>query len=61
MPVLIIAGRYDRVSIPWFAVKYKDYVPQAEFIMFEKSGHFPFIEEHGKFIQVVSRFLTGTK
>jgi len=61
MPVLIIAGRYDRVSIPWYAVKYKDYVPQAEFVMLEKSGHFPFVEEHIKFIELVSRFLAGTK
>jgi proline iminopeptidase len=61
MPVLIIAGRYDRVSIPRFAVKYEDYAPQAEFVMFEKSGHFPFIEEQAKFMEVVSRFLVGTK
>ena len=61
MPVLIIAGRYDRVSIPRFAVKYKDYAPQAEFVMLEKSGHFPFVEEQEKFMEVVSRFLSGTK
>jgi proline iminopeptidase len=61
MPVLIIAGRYDRVCIPRFSVKFKEYAPQAEFVMFEKSGHYPFIEEHEKFIEVVSRFLAATK
>lgn len=29
--------------------------------MFEKSGHYPFVEEQDKFIEVVSRFLAGTK
>lgn len=60
MPILIIAGRYDRVSIPRFAVRYKDYVPQARFVMFEKSGHFPFVEEQDEFMSIISRFLTGS-
>jgi proline iminopeptidase len=61
MPVLIIAGRYDRISIPRFAVRYKDYAPQAAFVMFEKSGHYPFIEEQAKFMEVLLRFLMGAK
>ncbi|MBS1496386.1 MAG: alpha/beta fold hydrolase, partial [Bacteroidetes bacterium] len=34
MPVLIIAGRYDRVAVPSMQVKYKEYCPQAQFVMF---------------------------
>src|SRR6478672_3335924 len=34
MPILIIAGRYDRVAVPWMEVKYKEYCPQAQFVMF---------------------------
>ena len=41
MPILITAGRYDRVAVPYMMVKYKDYCPQAKFVMFEKSGHNP--------------------
>lgn len=57
MPVLILQGRFDRISIPRFAVKYKTYAPQAEFVMFEKSGHNPYLEEHEKTFKVIEEFL----
>jgi proline iminopeptidase len=57
MPILIVAGRYDRISDPRFAVKYKIYAPQAEFVMFEKSGHNPYLEEHEKFFKILNKFL----
>jgi proline iminopeptidase len=61
MPALIVAGRYDRVCVPSFSVCYKEYAPQAEFVMFEKSGHYPFIEEQELYMNVVARFLGGPK
>jgi proline iminopeptidase len=57
MPILIIAGRYDRVSVPWMAVKYKEYCPQAKFVMFEKSGHNPQVEERAKEFTLIREFL----
>ncbi len=57
MPILITAGRYDRISDPRFAVKYKTYAPRAEFVMFEKSGHNPYVEEREKFFKVLTDFL----
>ena len=57
MPVLIIAGRYDRVSVPKFAVLYKKYCPQAKFVMFEQSGHNPQIEEQEKEFDLIRTFL----
>ncbi len=57
MPVLIIAGRFDRIAIPRFSERFKEYCPQAKFVMFEKSGHLPFIEETRKYFQVVEEFL----
>ncbi len=59
MPILIAAGRYDRISDPRFAVKYKMYAPQAKFVMFEKSGHNPYLEENDKFFEVLTDFLKG--
>ena len=59
MPILITAGRYDRISDPRFAVKYKMYAPQAQFVMFEKSGHNPYLEEHEKFFKVLNDFLNN--
>jgi proline iminopeptidase len=57
MPILIIAGRYDRVSVPSFAVQYKKYCPQAQFVMFEKSGHNPQVEEPEKEFKLIREFL----
>jgi len=57
MPILVIAGRYDRISLPQFALKYKTYAPQASFVMMEKSGHFPYIEEPQKMLSVLRDFL----
>lgn len=57
MPILIYAGRYDRVAVPWMQVKYKEYCPQAEFVMFERSGHNPQVEEPGATISLIRKFL----
>ncbi|WP_245132276.1 alpha/beta fold hydrolase [Mucilaginibacter straminoryzae] len=57
MPVLIIGGRYDRVAVPSMMVKFKEYCPQATFVMFEKSGHNPQVEEPEKEFPVINSFL----
>jgi proline iminopeptidase len=57
MPVLIYAGRYDRVAVPWMEVEYKEYCPQAKFIMFEKSGHNPQVEESEVLFKRIKEFL----
>lgn len=57
MPILIYAGRYDRVAVPWMEIKYKEYCPQAEFVMFERSGHNPQVEEPEATIKLIRDFL----
>jgi len=57
MPVLIIAGRFDRVAVPSMQVKYKEYCPQAQFVMFERSGHNPQVEEPEKEFKIIKDFL----
>jgi len=57
MPVLIYTGRFDRVAVPWMAIKFKEYCPQAQFVMFEKSGHNPQDEEPEKLFAVINNFL----
>lgn len=54
---LIIAGRYDGVSTPEFAVQYKTFMPQAQFEMFENSAHNPYLEEPEKFYTLLNTFL----
>ncbi len=57
MPVLIYGGRYDRVAIPAMMIKFKTYCPQAEFVMFEKSGHNPQVEQPDKLFPIIEKFL----
>jgi len=58
MPILILAGRFDRAAVPWMMVKYKEYCPQAQFVLFEKSCHNTFIEEPAKTFELIRTFLS---
>lgn len=57
MPVLIYGGRYDRVAVPVMMEKFKEYCPQAKFVMFEKSGHNPQIEQPSELFPLIENFL----
>lgn len=59
MPILIYGGRYDRVAVPRMMVEYKMYCPQAEFVMFEESGHNPQVEEPTKLFTLIRKFLSN--
>jgi proline iminopeptidase len=56
IPTLIVAGRYDGVSTPEYNVQYKTFMPKAQFVMFEKSGHNPYLEEADKFFKLMDEF-----
>jgi len=55
-PTLIVAGRYDGVSTPQYAIQYKEFMPKAQFEMFEQSGHNPYLEEPEKFFDLMDDF-----
>ncbi len=57
MPILILAGRFDRIGLPRYSLQFKNYAPQARFVMFEKSGHYPFIEENAETVRILKEFL----
>lgn len=57
IPVLIYGGRYDRVAVPAMMIKFKEYCPQAKFVMFEYSGHNPQVEEPQKLFDLLRDFL----
>ena len=57
MPLLIMAGRWDRLVAPRYSIKFKKYAPQARFVIFEKSGHFPYVEEPEEYFTLVREFL----
>ncbi|MFH6767547.1 alpha/beta hydrolase [Gaetbulibacter aquiaggeris] len=53
---LIVAGRYDGVSTPEYNIQYKTFMPQAQFVMFEESGHNPYLEEPETFYALFETF-----
>lgn len=57
MPILIYGGRYDRVAVPWMMDKFKEYCPQAKYVMFERSGHNPQVEEQEALFKLIREFL----
>jgi proline iminopeptidase len=56
-PALILSGRYDRICPPVVQMEIAEALPDGELVIFEKSGHRPFIEEPAKFFEVTGQFL----
>jgi len=54
---MIVASRHDGIVLPSLTLQFKKYAPQAKFVMFEHSGHYPFIEESPLFINTLEDFL----
>lgn len=57
MPILVIGGRYDRVAVPSQMIKYKQFCPKCKYVMFERSGHNPQVEEPVKEFKLINEFL----
>ncbi len=61
-PTLVITGRSDFITPPkQGGERLAARIPGAKLEIFEKSGHFPFIEENERFIEVVRPFLAGLR
>jgi proline-specific peptidase len=56
-PVLVLAGRHDRTCVVEAAEAMARGVPNAQLVVFEHSGHMPFVEEQEHYIEVVRSFL----
>ena len=57
-PALVLSGRHDWVSAPGEAPAELAAGLGAEHVVFERSGHFPFMEEPEAFADVVGRWLS---
>jgi len=54
VPTLVMAGRHDWITPPVQAAeRLHAQLPDSELVIFEDSGHFPFIEENDKFVTTV--------
>jgi len=56
-PLLVLAGRHDRTCSVEAAEAITRAVPGSELVIFERSGHAPFVEEQERYIAAVRNFL----
>jgi len=56
-PVLVLAGRHDRVCPAAAAADMARRLPDAELVVFEDSAHMTFAEENDRYLATVRRFL----
>jgi proline iminopeptidase len=57
VPALVMVGRDDFIQTPRMARELADLLPRAWLVLFEASGHFPWVEERARFHGVVSDFV----
>jgi proline iminopeptidase len=57
IPTLILTGRFDANIPPSVAWKIHNAIAGSKFVVFSKSGHFPFVEEPGRFVSVIDEFI----
>ncbi|HEY0895992.1 MAG TPA: alpha/beta fold hydrolase, partial [Sphingobacteriaceae bacterium] len=58
-PVLIVAGVYDRNGALPAAIRIKEEIPRSEIRFFERSAHFPDVEETAEFTRVVKNWYSA--
>jgi proline iminopeptidase len=56
-PVLVLSGRGDRTCAVEGAEAMTKGLPDAEFVVFEHSGHMTYVEENEKYLEVMRGFL----
>lgn len=58
---MVLNGRFDTDVTPDAALKLSGQIPHAAFQVFERSGHFPFLEEPEEFATAVENFLVDAQ
>ncbi len=58
-PTLIVVGRHDWITPPPFAEELALAIRDARLEVFERSGHYPFVEEPRRFARLVGEFLAA--
>jgi proline iminopeptidase len=56
-PVLVLGGRHDRTCVPEGSKAMAAAIPGAEMVIFQSSGHMPFVEEQDAYLEAVRSFL----
>ncbi len=58
VPTLVLSGRYDEIT-PACSETIHRGIAGSRLAVFEKSSHTPHIEEQGRYLELLSRFLSG--
>jgi proline iminopeptidase len=58
-PTLVVVGRHDWITPPRFAEELAGGIRDARLEVFDRSGHYPFVEEPRRFARIVGEFLTA--
>ena len=58
-PTLVVVGRHDWITPPPFAEELALAIRGARLEVFERSGHYPFVEEPRRFARLVGEFLAA--
>jgi proline iminopeptidase len=59
-PTLVLVGRHDPEAPPPCSEELASGIPDARLVIFERSGHFPFVEEPSLFAEAVEGFFDGS-
>lgn len=57
VPTMVAVGKWDAILPVSHSEALHKAIPGAELVVFDRSGHFPFIEERDRFLEVVRSFL----
>jgi pimeloyl-[acyl-carrier protein] methyl ester esterase len=58
-PTLVIAGQYDRVTLPAASRALADALPDGRYVEFRRAAHAPFLSHTTEFAAMVNEFLRG--
>ncbi|MFC4586225.1 alpha/beta fold hydrolase [Sphaerisporangium corydalis] len=56
-PVLLLAGEVDLNSIPGTVAEFAGLFPNAEFVVQPDAGHYPWLDDAGRFVTTTATFL----
>jgi pimeloyl-ACP methyl ester carboxylesterase len=56
-PVLLLAGEVDLNTIPSVVAEFAGLFPNAELVVQPEAGHFPWVDDAGRFVATAARFL----
>jgi proline iminopeptidase len=57
LPTLVVVGRHDAATPVRDQMAYADGIVTSRAVVFNESGHFPFLEEQGFFLTVIKEFV----